>query len=422
MPTPRRTIVLVGFSGDWTLFLGRLNPEEIVVFVEEPDVVRKRGVRDKLAALDCPWRLIEWPHRDPGAADAFAAAFGDLRAAAVVPALEYAVPFAARLAERYGLPGASLGAALVLRDKAVLRRVAAAAGIANPVSREVGSLDAVRGFAAEHGLPAILKPADLQASLGTYVLTSEADIPLAWEQAQDQSDGDAFNPDRLPPSRLLMETFVRGAEFSVELLVAEGECLFGNVTGKQLYKGPHPVESGHTVPADVRGDTGARLLLDTRRLVDATGFRTGFVHAEWIVPDGVPHLVEAAGRLPGDMIMPLINHAYGTDLVAAFLDVMRGAPVSVPLPNRAATRTAVRFVTADEGVVEAVAGVEEARAVDHVLEALVFADPGDEVRELRSSFDRVGFVTAAAPTTGAAVDAARAATDRITVKTVPARP
>ncbi|MET9404360.1 ATP-grasp domain-containing protein [Streptomyces sp. NPDC002935] len=421
MPTTRRTVVFVGFSGDWTRFLGRMDPDELIIFIEEPDVVRKRKVRDQLASLDCTWQLIEWEHQRPGSADAFLAEFGDLRAVAVVPALEYAVPFAARLAERYGLPGAGLGAALVLRDKSALRRVSAAAGVANPVSWEVRTLDEVRSFVTEHGLPAILKPADLQASIGTYVLTSESEIPAAWEQVQDHSDGSDFLPDRPTPSRMLMETFVSGTEFSVELLVSDGECLFGNVTGKQLFPGPYPVESGHTVPADIPGDTCARLLLDTQRLVDALGFRTGFIHAEWIVSDGVPHLVEAAGRLAGDMIMPLINHAYETDMIAAFLDVMRGAPVSVPLPNQPRLRTAVQFVAVDAGVIEEVAGVEEARAVDGVMEAFIFAAQGDEVRELRNSFNRVAFASAAAATTGEAVDAVQAATDRMVIKTVPVK-
>ncbi|MER8113810.1 ATP-grasp domain-containing protein [Streptomyces sp. NPDC094031] len=419
MPTPQRTVVFVGFSGDWTRFLGRMGPDELVIFVEEPDVVRKRNVRDQLAPLTCAWQLIEWEHQRPGAADAFVAAFGGLRAVAVVPTLEYAVPFAARLAERYGLPGAGLGAALVLRDKSALRRVSAAAGIANPVSQEVRTLEEVRGFVAEHGLPAILKPADLQASLGTYVLTDEAELPAAWEQVQDQSDGDAFLPDRAAVSRMLVETFVKGTEFSVELLVRDGECLFGNVTGKQLFTGPYPVESGHTIPADISGDDTARLLLATQRLVDAVAFRTGFVHAEWIVADGVPYLVEAAGRLAGDMIMPLINHAYGTDVIAAFLDVMRGVPVSVPLPSQPGSRTAVQFVSVDAGEIAEVAGAEEALAVDGVLEAFIFVTAGDEVRELRNSFNRVAFASAAAATTDEALNAVRAATDRMVVKTVP---
>ena len=56
---------------------------------------------------------------------------------AILPGVEYAVPFAARLAERYGVPGAGLGAATILSDKALLRAVTSEAGIPNPRSERV---------------------------------------------------------------------------------------------------------------------------------------------------------------------------------------------------------------------------------------------------------------------------------------------
>ena len=70
--------------------------------------------------------LVEWEYTRAGTADEFYATHRDLNPVAVVPLIEYATPFAARLAERFGLPGASLGAAQILRDKALPRKVRAA--------------------------------------------------------------------------------------------------------------------------------------------------------------------------------------------------------------------------------------------------------------------------------------------------------
>ncbi len=193
---------------------------------------------------------------------------------------------------------------------------------------------------------------------------------------------------------MLVEGFVTGAEFSVDMVARDGSPIFGNVTGKRLFPGPVPVELGHTVPADIPGDPTGSLLLETRRLIDAVGFGSGFVHCEWIVADGVPLLVECAGRMPGDMIVPLINQAYGTDVVAALLSVLCGQPVTVPLPSRAETRTAIEFLSVAPGRVEEVAGVEEARLrVRGVLDAGVSVAVGAEVGELRSSHDRVAWAT-----------------------------
>lgn len=418
MPFASRVIVVVGYSADWQRSLTRLRPDELVVFIDEPDVIRKRAVRDQLAGFEHPWRLIEWEYQRPGAADGFVAEFGDLQALAVLPGLEYAVPFAARLAERCGRPGAGYGAARILRDKSALRRVTAAAGIANPPSQEVGSLSEVRDFLAVHGLPAIIKPANRQAALGTHVLTGSSDVDTAWRLAQVQDEG-PYVPDRSLPLRMLVEAFVEGTEFSVDMLVRDGVPVFGNVTGKRLFPGPHPVELGHTVPADVPGDVRGGLLLGTRRVLDAVGFGSGFVHCEWIVSDGVPHLVECAGRMPGDMIVPMIDHAYDTDVVSALLSVMSERPVTVPLPARPERCTAIQFLSVPPGRVEEVGGVEEARALPGVLGADIHVKPGAEVGELRSSHNRVAAATAAAPTTAQAVENVAAAMERLVVKTLP---
>ena len=66
--------------------------------------------------------------------------------------------------------------------------------------------------------------------------------------AQDEG---VFVPDRPMELRMLAERFVDGHEYSVEMLVRGGEPLFVNVTGKQLFPGPRPVELAHVVPADI---------------------------------------------------------------------------------------------------------------------------------------------------------------------------
>ena len=123
---------------------------------------------------------------------------------------------------------------------------------------------------------------------------------------------------------MLAEQFVAGDEFSVELLVRDGEPLFANVTEKHLFDGPRPIELGHAVPAPIPPALTDLLVAQTRRVLDAVGFGSGFVHCEWIVMRGVPYLVECAGRMPGDLIVPMIDRAWRTDMVGAFATVMRG--------------------------------------------------------------------------------------------------
>ena len=183
-----------------------------VILIDEPDVIRKRDIAAKMADSPMLRELLEWEYQLPGAADEFFNTRPDLNPAVVVPLLEYATPFAARLAERYGLPGAGSGAAQILRDKSLLRKVTRAAGISNPESEAVDAPADVRRFMAAHPGPVVLKPANRQASLGTKVLHEPGEVDQAWGECAAQDEG-ILVPDRPIPVRMLVERFVRGDEY-----------------------------------------------------------------------------------------------------------------------------------------------------------------------------------------------------------------
>lgn len=398
-----KPVIVVGFVGVTIGLVAEFQPDDSVIYVEEPDVVRKRHVRDQIEGVGFVRGLIEWEYLTPGKADEFFHAHRDLDPAAVIPAIEYATPFAARLAERYRLPGATLGAAQIMRDKALLRRVTAAAGIPNPASVRVTSPADVLAFM--RGRPVVLKPSNRQASVGTQVIHDPDDVEEAWAQCTAQDEG-IFVPDRPMELSMLAEEFVHGEEFSVEMLVRSGKPLWANVTGKQLVPGPRPVELAHIVPADIPPELDELLKEETARVIDATGFRDGIVHCEWIVSDGVPHLVECAGRLAGDGILDVIQLAYPVELLRCYYAVLKGEDPPCDLPIRAKAGAAVRFLTIEPGEVESIEGVDEARRLDGVHLLQVTVAPGERFDGLRSSWDRAGIVMATGDT---AADALRRA-------------
>ncbi|MFJ3663750.1 ATP-grasp domain-containing protein [Streptomyces sp. NPDC090119] len=414
-----RPVIMVGFVPVAVTSLAEFQPEGSVIVVDEPDVIRKRELRPKADEAPVVRELIAWEYQLEGAADEFYNTHPDLDPAAIAPLQEYATPFAARLAERYGLPTGGYGALRTLRDKALLRRVSAAAGIRNPESAEVTSPDEVRAFMAAHPGPAVLKPANRQAALGTRLLDSADEIDEAWAEATAMDEG-VMVPDRGIELRMLVERRVRGREYSVEMLVEAGRPRFANVTGKDLFPGIRPVELGHLVPADIPAGLDAELRAETERLLRSVGFGTGIAHCEWIVEDGRPYLVECAGRFPGDGIVDLIDRAYRIDLVRAFWTLMKGEPLTAELPARAPGAAAIRFLhTGESGVVESVAGVEAAREPAGVQVCSVSVEPGAEVRELRSSWDRFGSVVTEAATGTEAHAIAVRALETIEIKVRP---
>jgi biotin carboxylase len=411
-------VVLVGFSAGVLASLAKFLPAWSIIFIDEPDVLRKRKARAVTAGSATLRELIEWEYLREEAADCFYHQHRDLRPAAIVPILEYGVPFAARLAERYRVVGAGYGAARLLRNKHLLREVTGAAGIANPESQVVSGPADVVAFMTDLGGPVVLKPANRQATVGTKILHSPAEVARAWTECIDQDEG-VFVPDRPMPLQMLAERFVSGDEFSVEMMFQHGRPAFGAVTRKFLFPGRYPVEQGHLHPADIDADLTERLLADTVAVLEAVGMDSGFVHCEWIVDGRQPYLVECAGRMAGGGVIELIEIAWQYDVVGQFYAMMRGRPLTQTPPAAAARYAAVWMAAATAGEVESVDGVadaEESPGVHHCITAPV----GDSVRELRSSWDRVGSVVAHGETPGEALANSRRALGRITFKIRPA--
>lgn len=410
-------LILIGYAAIMLPELGKFLPDRSVVFVEEPDVIRKRSLWATTTSSPKLRELIEWDYQLDGAADCFYHRYRDLRPAAVVPVSDYGVPFAGRLAERYGVRGAGYGAALLLRDKHLLRRVTAAAGIANPPSVMVTGPEQVKAFMADINGPIVLKPANRRASVGTKIVADPSEVESSWVETLDQDEG-VFAPDRMP-IRMLAERFVRGDEYSVEMMRVDGRSGFAGVTRKFLFDGPRPVEEGHLHPADIAPELTGRLIADTTRVLDAVGMDSGFVHCEWIVESGQPYLVECAGRMAGDGIIELARLAWGYDLVEQFYRMMQGQPLTAEPPPAPPGFAAAWLPHAAPGRVESVAGVEDARSVPGVHTCAVSVVPGDEIHPLRSSWDRVAVVITEARSATEALGNARLAASRIAITVRP---
>lgn len=406
-------VALVGYAAAWLHESAKFMPARSLVIIEEPDVVRKRSVHAATADSALVHSVIECEYHLDGSADRFFHEHRDLRLSAVIPVVDYAVPFAARLAERHGLPGAGYGAARALRDKRLTRMVTAAAGIPNPASVEVHGPDEVKAFMSDIGGPIVLKPANRQASIGTKIVSDLAEVDQAWIDCAQQDEG-VFVPDRPMPSHMLAERFVNGTEYSVEMMISGGRPVFGAATRKFLFPGPRPVEQGHLHPADGDAELNRRLVADTARVLAAVGMDTGFAHCEWMVEDGTPYLVECAGRMAGGGIIELVQLAWDYHIVSQFVRVMQGVAVTVPPPERPSGFAACWFAGAQPGRVSDVTGVADARAMPGV-NTVIAPDAGEEIGDLRSCWDRPILVTARALTADGALAVAREAAERIGV-------
>lgn len=406
-------VLVVGFSVGLLAGLdGALAPGSVTV-IEEPDMFAARNLDRRLRALPCVGEVVLAPYQQADKFLSAAVAVHERRPFdAVIPGLEYGVVAAAVLAEEIGVRGAGQDAARRLTDKLQLRAAAAEAGIHGPEWRELRRFGDLAGFCGDR--PIVLKPANRQASLGVVLLDDPARAADAWAHMIGAAEPTQV-PQRALRWRYLAERRLYGNEVSVEALVDDGAIVFENVTAKGVFDGAHPVEQSHVLPATLGDADAAALATGMRRLVAALGFRHGILHAEWILTEDGPGLIECAGRAPGDLIFELVRHAYGANPYAALVAVLAGRPVE--LPAVAECSAAIHFLSAPSGPVTAVDGVHAARRRRGVEGVEVAVGPGDVVPSLRSSWDRCGHVIATGPTAGRASSRAAAAAGAIQIHT-----
>ncbi|MER5474550.1 ATP-grasp domain-containing protein [Streptomyces sp. NPDC002685] len=331
------------------------------------------------------------------AADALAA---EAPIAGVLTSSEYYVPAAAALAARLGLPGPSADAVRAVRDKARQRRILAAAGVGVPGFAVVERVEAAVSAAAATRLPVVVKPVQGSGSLGVRLCAGLDEVAghartLLAETTNERGVA--------TPGRILVEEYLTGAEFSVEVFGAEA------VVTVAKHVGPLPafVEVGHDVPATLPADLERELRRTAVRAVTALGLGWGAAHVELRLDGPVAKVIEVNPRLAGGMIPELVRRACGVDLVRAQVLAALGRPAD---PERGRYgRASIRFLTADRDgslapdLSEATA---RARRVPGVVEAALYRAPGEPVGPATDFRGRLGHVIALADHPTGAADAA----------------
>jgi biotin carboxylase len=351
------------------------NTAEVLAATE--DVVGKAAARSTVDILK------------PGVSAAWAKAPDREHFDAVYALQELAQVAVAETAEAIGAPGNPPEAVHRVRTKDACREALAAAGFPQPVVRLCADEADAEAFLREHAGPWIVKPRDAMGSVGVSLVTGAAQLSAAI----------ALLPDAKP---FLAEQFVDGPEFSVEGVFLGGAPKVLAVTAKEKVPPPFFVETGHVLPAPLPDARRREIEAAVSAALTTLGLRTGGFHVElWLTPGGIV-LGEVHGRFGGDWIHRMLAHAIpGLELYGLVFDDMLGRPVTgVPLePSRGA---AVRYLTPPPGRLAAVEGWEQVLAHPAVLHAELSVGPGDEIRPLHRSGDRVGFVVVGAGTPEAA--------------------
>ncbi|MBT2469648.1 hypothetical protein J7E97_17640 [Streptomyces sp. ISL-66] len=129
---------------------------------------------------------------------------------------------AAALREKFGLPGQLPSGLLPFRDKALMKRKLAAAGLEVVPHAQAGTAAEVRAFGAAHGLPLVFKVID-----GTGTGSPAAAGPRIAGTGEELEEylAEAFPAAAGPREDLLVEAYVEGRTCHVDGVVAGGRTV-----------------------------------------------------------------------------------------------------------------------------------------------------------------------------------------------------
>ena len=327
--------------------------------------------------------------------------------AVVAISTDRAVPIAAAVAGRLGLPGIGTGTARLMTDKAAMRQRLQEHAIPQPAFAVLDdTVEPARELEAV-GLPAVLKPVDSGGQRGVYRITDGSELAERLPLTLTQS----------PSSRAILERYIEGRELNGIIVVREGNPVLLTLSDRLRPPGAgFGVGWTHLYPSQLDStllESAGRVAVDA---VCALGLRDGIAFPQLLTTEaGEVFVVEVAARVPAGQMADLVRLGTGVDLVEIALRQALGLTITdAMIEPRLERPLAVYFLTSSPGTlptgtVVGIDGLERVRTAPGVLEAGLYIQPGETIRPVQVDADRRGYIIATADNPHVALDLAQQA-------------
>ncbi|MCC6621495.1 MAG: ATP-grasp domain-containing protein [Deltaproteobacteria bacterium] len=239
---------------------------------------------------------------------------------------EPVVMLAARMRERWGVPGMSPDAVLGFRDKRVMKERVEAAGLRTPRSARVKTAAEARAAAERIGFPLVIKPIAGAGSADTY-------------RVEDAAEYERTLTKLLAVPEAIVEEYVEGDEFTYDTICIGGAPVYENVI--QYF--PKPIEArslewvspAQISVADLTQPHLQGGLALGRQVLGALGMGDGFTHMEWyLTPKGEAVFGEIACRAGGARLVDMMNWTSDVDLFREWARVVCHGRFEATAPRR----------------------------------------------------------------------------------------
>ncbi|MBJ7291444.1 ATP-grasp domain-containing protein [Williamsia sp.] len=335
---------------------------------------------------------------DPEALTALASELSTQSCCAVVAYDDVAIIPAAHLAEMLGISNApTVRSTRTMRFKDELR----AALVDTPWETRHAVVD-TDGATSPLGYPCVVKPTDGAGNYAVAVCFDDADYVGALESIGDFASRE-YNRGYFPRDRALVEEFMRGEEYSAELVWSAdsgGWELIGYTTKRHLSSAV-PLEVEHIFPFVFDDDRGVRILEELRAILGIIGVTHTVVHVEFMVDldaaDAPVSIVEVNGRPAGGHINDLVELVTGASLIDHHIAAATGTGVRPGIDAAVGAGTAcagIRFLVPEPG--QTLREIATPSDLDGLF-SVSCVDTPFHVPVILNSDSRVGYAIASGP-------------------------
>jgi biotin carboxylase len=325
----------------------------------------------------------------------------------VLSMAEVGVRAAASLSCRLGLPSISKEAAENATSKAAMRRLWQRIGAYSTPFEVVNTpREAEEAVKSLSRFPLIFKPdRSFGGSRGVTRVDGPDQVSRAFAAAQAAG---------LPNSKVVIEHCLEGSEHSCEVLIWQGKTSVLCIGQKIKSLLPYRVDVSVRYPARLSQVQEQAIAEMCHNAVSALGLTQGAGHVEFAYTEHGPVLFELGARCGGGHTPQIARQVSGVDEFLQACRMACGMPPSqfIPSERRGAD---YRFLIFAPGIVKEVTIPESLRADPQIVDVGITIQPGEQIRTLRSTSDRAGFLVSTADTLEEAVERANHACRNINV-------
>lgn len=327
------------------------------------------------------------------------------------PCSEVSMAVMGRINDELGLSGISREQAICATNKHLMRKAFEKGNAPSPKS--ILAQDAEDDWSRlqnEFDTDAILKPSRNSGSRGIAKVSrnmDKGDFIRAYDEALSESRDHS----------VLIEQFIEGPEFSIEMIVWRGDIHVLTVTDKKTTGAPHFVELGHNQPSCFSATDVETLKAAAVAGVRALGVNNCACHAEAKLMNGKAYLMEVGARLGGDFISTELTHlSTGIDMVAAAIDVALGVEPDLSAKEEP-KGVCIRYFCPKPGKLVSISNTEVLNN-PHVYLWEIYPKEGDVIPAVTSSLCRSGHVIVTEKTPQKAIELAERLIESVKFETV----